>query len=57
MMINTAMRIRAAALAMRPGHLIDKVLDWVEELSTTMVAAQPNTLALIEARIEARRDR
>jgi len=57
MMINTAMRIRAAALAMRPGHLIDKVLDWLEELSTTMVAAQPNTLALIEVRIEARRDR
>jgi hypothetical protein len=47
----------SAALAMRPGYLIDKFLDWIEELSNTMVAAQADTLALTEARIEARRDR
>ena len=57
MMIKAAKQVWGAALAMRPGHLIDKVLDWVEELSTTMVAARPNTLALIEVRIESRRDR
>jgi hypothetical protein len=57
MMIKTAVQVWDAALATRPGHLIDKFLDWIEELSNTMVAAQPDTPALIEVRIEARRDR
>ena len=57
MMIKAAKQVWGAALAMRPGHLIDKVLDWVEELSTTMLAAQADRLALIEVRTEPQRDR
>ena len=59
MMIKTAiqtMQIWRAALAMRPGHLIDEFLDWIEETSSAMVSARVHELALIEARTDRRRD-
>jgi hypothetical protein len=40
-MIKTAKRVWGTALSMRPGSLIDKFLDWVEELSGAIVPAQP----------------
>lgn len=57
MMIKTAEQIWNAALAMSPGYLIDRFLDWMEELSITMVPAQADRLACIEVRTEARLDR
>jgi hypothetical protein len=57
MMIKTAMQMRDAALATRPGYLIDKFLDWVEQLSSTIPSAQLDRLALIEIRTERLRDR
>jgi hypothetical protein len=57
MMIKTAGQVWDAALAMKPGYLIDKFLDWIEELSSALVSAQVHELALIEARTERLRDR
>ncbi|HZR88870.1 MAG TPA: hypothetical protein VFB02_18825 [Bradyrhizobium sp.] len=57
MMIKTAMQMRDAAFATRPGYLIDKFLDWVEQLSSTIPSAQLDRLALIEIRTERVRDR
>ena len=50
MMTNTAKHKTAkqmwnAALAMSPSYLIDKFLDWVEELSIAKTPAQVNGLA------------
>ena len=56
MMIKTAVQVWDAALAMSPGDLIDKFLDWVEELSNTMVVARSDALALIKIRSETQRD-
>jgi hypothetical protein len=50
-MINQlAERMRVAALSMSPGHLIDKFLDWLEELRGAMALAEINSLAGSEAR-------
>jgi len=57
MVIKTAMQMREAALAMRPGYLIDKLLDWVEQLSSTIPSAQLDRLALIEIRTRRLSDR
>ena len=57
MMIKTAAQVWDAALAIRPGHLIDKFLDWIEELTSTMVPARGDGLVCIEVRTDVRRDR
>ena len=50
-MINQlAERMRVAALSMSPGHLIDKFLDWLEELRGAMALAEINSLARNEVR-------
>jgi hypothetical protein len=50
-MINQlAGRIGAAALSMSPGHMVDKFLDWLEELRGAMALAEINNLARDEAR-------
>jgi hypothetical protein len=56
MMIKTAVRIWHAAHATRPGHLIDKFLDWIEVLSVTMPPAQVDGLVRSEIRTESRCD-
>jgi hypothetical protein len=56
MMIKTAVRLWHAAHATRPGHLIDKFLDWIEDLSVTMLPARVEGLVRIEIRTESRRD-
>ena len=51
---KTAERIWGAALLMlNPGELVDKFLDWVEDLSATMVPAQVCVIANNETRSEA----
>jgi len=50
MMIKTAERMWGAALSMSPARLIDKFLDWIEQLSEAMVPAQAEELVRIEAR-------
>jgi hypothetical protein len=50
MMNQLAERVRVAALSMSPGHLIDKFLDWLEELRSAMVLAEIDRLARSEAR-------
>jgi hypothetical protein len=50
MMIKTAERMWGAALLMSPGYLIDKFLDWIEELSEAMVPARVEELVRVEAR-------
>jgi hypothetical protein len=54
---KTAKQICAAALATSPGYLIDKFLDWIEQLSVTMVPAQMDGLVCIEIRTERLHDR
>ena len=54
--LQTAMHIWRTALATRPGHLIDKVLDWMEELSITMMPVEMNGLACIEVRADRMRE-
>jgi hypothetical protein len=50
-MINQlAERMRVAALSMSPAHLIDKLLDWLEELRGAMALAEINGLGRNEAR-------
>ena len=50
-MINQlAERTRDAALSMSPGHLIDKLLDWLDELRGAMVLVEIDGLARNEAR-------
>jgi hypothetical protein len=53
MMIETTMRMWCAALAMSPGTLIDKFLDWIEEVSVAMVPARTDGLACTAVRSEA----
>lgn len=36
LMNRLAERMRGAALSMSPGHLIDKFLDWLDELRGAM---------------------
>jgi hypothetical protein len=49
-MNQLAERIRAAALSMNPEHLVDKLLDRLEELRGAMALAEINSLARNEAR-------
>ncbi len=43
-------RMRGAVLSMSPEHLIDKFLDWLDELRGAMALAEINSLARNEAR-------
>ena len=46
MMNQLAERMWVAALSMSPGHLVDKSLDWLEELRVAMsMIAPPSTEA------------
>ena len=50
-MINQlAERMRVAALSMSPEHLVDKFLDWLEELRGAMALAETDGLARNELR-------
>jgi hypothetical protein len=50
MMNQLTERMRGAALSMSPGRLIDKLLDWLEELRGAMALAEIDGLARNEAR-------
>ena len=50
MMNQLAERMRVVALSMSPGHLVDKFLDWLEELRGVMALAEVNSLARNESR-------
>ena len=50
MMNQLAERMKVAALSVSPGHLVDKFLDWLEELRGAMALAEINSLARNEAR-------
>lgn len=43
-------RMKVAALSMSPEHLVDKFLDWLEELRSAMALAEIDSLARNEAR-------
>jgi hypothetical protein len=45
MMNQIAERMRVAAFSMSPTHLVDKFLDWLEELSGAMAFAEIDKLA------------
>lgn len=49
-MNQLAERIRVAALSMSPGHLIDKLLDSLEDLRGAMALVEIDNLARNEAR-------
>ena len=49
-MNQIAERMRVAALSMSPGHLIDKLLDRLEELRSAMALAEIDSSARNEAR-------
>jgi hypothetical protein len=42
-------------LTLSPGCLIDRFLDWVEDLSAVMLPVHVNALAVSEVPIETRR--
>jgi hypothetical protein len=50
MMSKLAERMRVTALSMSPEHVIDKFLDWLEELRGAMALAEIDGLARNEAR-------
>jgi hypothetical protein len=50
MMNQLAERMRVAALSMSPEHLIDKLLDRLDELRGAMALAEINSLARNETR-------
>src|SRR3979411_2301374 len=50
MMNQLAERMWVAALSMSPGHLVDKFLDWLEELRGAMALAEIDRLACHEVR-------
>jgi hypothetical protein len=50
MMNQLAERMRVAALSMSPEYLVDKFLDWLEELRSAMALAEINSLTRNEAR-------
>jgi hypothetical protein len=50
MMDQLAERMRVAALSMSPEHMVDKFLDWLEELRGALALAEINSLARNEAR-------
>jgi hypothetical protein len=50
-MINQlAERMRVAAVSMSPAHLVDKFLDWLEELREALALDEIDGLARNEAR-------
>ena len=49
-MNQLAEEIRVAALSMSPEYLIDKFLDWLDELRGAMALVEINKLAGNEAR-------
>ena len=49
-MNQLAERMWVVALSMSPGHLVDKFLDWLEELRGAMGLAEIDGLARNEAR-------
>jgi hypothetical protein len=50
-MINQlAERMRVAALSMSPERLVDKFLDWLEDLRGALALAEIDSLARNEAR-------
>ena len=53
MMNQLAERMRVAALSMSPEHLIDKFLDWLDELRGAMALAEIDGLVRNEARTKA----
>ena len=57
MMNQLAERMWVAALSMSPGHLIDKLLDWLEELRVAMALAEIDGLARNEVRTKVLFDR
>jgi hypothetical protein len=50
MMTQLAWRIWVAALSMSPEHLVDKFLDWLEELRSAMSLAETDRLVRNELR-------
>jgi hypothetical protein len=50
MMNQLAERMRVASLSMSPEHMVDKFLDWLEELRGALALAEINSLAPNEAR-------
>jgi hypothetical protein len=50
MMDQLAGRMGVAALSMSPGHLVEKFLDWLEELRGAMALAEIDRLACNEVR-------
>ena len=50
MMNQLAERMWVAALSMGPEHLIDKFLNWLEELRGALALAEIDNLARDEAR-------
>jgi hypothetical protein len=50
MMNQLAERIGVAALSMSPEHMVDKFLDWLEELRRAMALAEIDGLARNEVR-------
>ena len=50
MMNQLAERMRVAALSMSPEHLMDRFLDWLDELRDAMALAEINRLVRNEAR-------
>jgi len=50
MISKTAERMLCAALSVSPGSLIDRFLDWIEELGGAMMPARAEALVRIEER-------
>ena len=51
MMNQLAERMRDAALSISPGHLIDKLLDRLEELRCAMALVESDRLAEARTRV------
>jgi hypothetical protein len=50
MMNQLAERMKVVAFSMSPGHLVDKFLDWLEELRGALALDEIDGLARNEAR-------
>ena len=50
MMNQLAERMGVAALSMSPSHLMDRFLDWLEDLRGAMALVEINSLARDEVR-------
>jgi len=51
-MTRMAKQVLGAALSLSPGHVIDKFLDWLEELSVAILPAQVGGFANCVVRTE-----